>query len=183
MIKIISGKYKGLVIPSTENNDFRPTTNKVKQAMFNILFSKYFNIQDIKNQNVLDLCSGAGGLGFEALSRGFSNVTFVDINPNYIKNIKNFAKKIQAEDKIFAYEMDATKLKHLNRKQYNLIFIDPPYNANLVLNILKSLKENMDLTNSYIMVETAKNFIIDFECNILLEKTYGVSKITLLQLS
>lgn len=128
-MRIIAGTAKGRKLTSPKGFKVRPTSSRVKEALFNILKTR------VEGSKALDLFAGAGTLGIEALSRGARGVTFVDNKEASVraieKNLKNtdFAQKATVLKKPV---MEAiTKLKAKNRK-YNLIFIDPPYKISLI---------------------------------------------------
>ena len=97
-MRIIGGKFKGRTLKEMDYDNIRPTTDKVKQA----LFTKFQF--DIEGTRVLDLFCGTGGLGIEALSRGAREVVFVDKNPNSIKLTKQNLMSIGAEAKVFCVD-------------------------------------------------------------------------------
>lgn len=180
MIRIISGKYKGRVIPTIKNADYRPSTSKFREALFSILTSAKFAEEDvIPNANILDLYAGTGSLSFEALSRGAQKVTLVDVNEEYLKEAKNFAEKIGADKDISCLKVSAFNLPYSGKK-YNLVLMDPPYNKQLVSKTIKSLLKSEWLENgAYICLETSKYEDVDDIKNIIPinERRYGNSKL------
>jgi len=120
MITIIAGKYKGRKLSYINNNDVRPTQAKVKKSIFDIL-------GPLNNKNILDLYSGVGSFGIEALSRGASHLTCVEINPSVfkilLKNINNICK----DDDVKLHRTSTDKFLNMNNKKFDIIFADPPY--------------------------------------------------------
>ena len=120
MITIIAGKYKGRKLSYINNNDVRPTQAKVKKSIFDIL-------GPLNNKNILDLYSGVGSFGIEALSRGASHLTCVEINPSVfkilLKNISNICK----DDDVKLHRTSTDKFLNMNNKKFDIIFADPPY--------------------------------------------------------
>ena len=120
MITIIAGKYKGRKLSYINNNDVRPTQAKVKKSIFDIL-------GPLNNKNILDLYSGVGSFGIEALSRGASHLTCVEINPSVfkilLKNINNICK----DDDVKLHRTSTDKFLNMNNQKFDIIFADPPY--------------------------------------------------------
>jgi 16S rRNA (guanine966-N2)-methyltransferase len=183
-MKIISGKYRGRVIPTDENADYRPSTAKFKEAVFSILTSGAFADKlFLNNTKVLDIFSGTGALSFEALSRGAQSATLIDTNAQYLNNALAFAKHIGTSDFIDIIELDANFLP-ISQQQYNLIFMDPPYNTNYAQKLLVSLKQNNWLAaNAIIAIEISKEQNLDIqEPYILLRnKFYGKNQLMLIR--
>lgn len=126
-MRIISGKYRGIQIPSPKELIVKPTLDRIKENVFNILQFK------VKGAKVLDLFCGSGALGIEALSRDASFVSFVDNNKNNIVALKKFLDKINAENftLINSDYYDALKTFKEQNKTFDIIFLDPPYDSDL----------------------------------------------------
>ena len=92
-IKIIAGKYKGSLIPLKRDSKTRPTMQRVKESVFNILEHRFMKISGL---TVLDLFCGSGSYGIESLSRGASFVTFIDSDSKCMHNIEEFCKSVEA---------------------------------------------------------------------------------------
>jgi 16S rRNA (guanine966-N2)-methyltransferase len=197
MIKIITGKYKGRVIPTFKDADYRPSTGRFREALFSILTSNKNLLNSntttltestigngiIENSNVLDLFAGTGSLGFEALSRGANTATFVDTNDAYLKHAKAFAEKIGAAEDVKFLKCNATKMPY-SSKRYNLVLLDPPYQKDLGSKTLSSLIENKWLENNAIIaLEISKKDEINFPevYSIVDERIYGNSKLIILR--
>lgn len=123
-MRIIAGERKGLALKSVPGKSTRPTTDKVKEAIFNMI-GPYFN-----GGLGLDLYAGSGSLGIEALSRGLSKVVFVDRDMKAIETIKCNLKRSQYDQRAEVYRNDAkAALKALKKRnlQFSFIFLDPPY--------------------------------------------------------
>ncbi|MCP4049734.1 MAG: 16S rRNA (guanine(966)-N(2))-methyltransferase RsmD [bacterium] len=120
-MRIISGKYKGLKLCFPDNKKFRPTQDRVKESLFNII-SKY-----VDQSHLLDLCCGTGSIGIEALSRGAEFVTFVDTKTHYVKRNLDLIPDF-ADGRCFKVVRSTAKqfLKKCDRS-FNIIFIDPPW--------------------------------------------------------
>jgi 16S rRNA (guanine966-N2)-methyltransferase len=183
-MRIIAGRYKNRVIPTLKNCDYRPSTTKLREALFSILSSgDFLESKPVEDAVVLDLFAGAGTLSFEALSRGAKNITLIDTNKKYLEQATEFAKKIKEHENVITLIMDATDLRS-SQQQYTLVFMDPPYHKNYVNKSLISLvKNNWLKTGAIIAIEISKyddiNFIQQF--TLVMEKKYGKNKLLLLR--
>ncbi len=126
-MRVISGTAKGRRLYAPKSHNIRPALDKVKGAIFNILF-------DVRGSSVLDLFAGTGAVGLEALSRGAAHCTFVDMSHEAITIIK---KNIElcgfANAKIFPHPVSvAIEYFGKHNEKFDLIFVDPPYLKNLV---------------------------------------------------
>ena len=186
-MRVIGGKFKGLKLMPPNDLGIRPTSDRLKEALFSILESKKYNI-NIHNSSVIDICSGTGALGIEALSRGAKEVCFIDKDIKSIRIIqKNISKlNINHEDKIFIniVKDEVTKALQKIDSIYDIVLIDPPYNTNIINETLQDLKNyNLIKTHSYIFAESSNAEIFDFNgYEILDTKKYGKSKLTILKL-
>ena len=186
-MRIIGGKFKGIKLIPPSDLGIRPTSDRFKEALFSILDSKKYNI-NIYNSKLIDIFSGTGALGIEALSRGAKKVYFLDQDTKSIQIIKTNISKLKINDQdditIKIIKEEATKaLKKVN-EIFEIVLMDPPYNKNIIKEILENLKNhNLINTNSYIFAESDKTEIVD--CNgyeVLDTKIYGKSKLTILKL-
>ena len=186
-MRIISGKFKGLKLQPPVDFSIRPTSDRLKESLFSILESNKYNIK-IENSNVIDICSGTGALGIEALSRGAKLIYFIDKDPKAINVLqKNISKlKIDYKDETYIKIIrdDANKALQNIKNNFDIVLIDPPYNSNVIEKCLVKLKQyNLINFNSYIFTESSKNENINFDGFDLLDtKIYGKSKLTILQL-
>ena len=186
-MRVIGGKFKGLKLMPPKDLGIRPTSDRLKEALFSILESKKYNI-NIHNSSVIDICSGTGALGIEALSRGAKEVCFIDKDIKSIRIIqKNTSKlNINHEDKIFIniVKDEVTNALQKINSIYDIVLIDPPYNTNIINETLQDLKNyNLIKTHSYIFAESSNAEIFDFNGYELLDtKKYGKSKLTILKL-
>lgn len=179
-MRIISGEYKSLRLDTLEGMTTRPTTDKVKENMFNIL--------PFIEGDVLDLFGGSGSLGIEALSRGANHVTFIDGSSKAIKVINNNLKKCKGldSDRYSVYRNDylrALKILKKNNKKFDLVFLDPPYKKGLLDLALQSLIEFKLLKDDGIIVCEYSNdehikYINSF-LEIFQEKKYGMINLTI----
>ena len=136
-MQLLAGRYKGARIKTSTKMPYRPTLSRIRKSLFDILFP--FNYQ-----NVLDLFSGTGILGFEAASRGANKITFVERDRKSIQLLESNANQFPDIDFVFNQQNVYTFLN--NPKSYDLIFADPPYISSniheLVETVLKILNKN-----------------------------------------
>jgi 16S rRNA (guanine(966)-N(2))-methyltransferase RsmD len=134
-MRIISGKYRGLTLAEFKGDDIRPTADRVKESLFNIIYSK------VANSTVLDAFCGSGNLGLECLSRGADKVHFNDISRGSVEVLKkNLARFKDEENYIITISDYLSCLKTTNLK-YDLIFLDPPYRYDFGETALKIIFE------------------------------------------
>lgn len=181
-MRIISGKYKGRKIGSIKEKIVRPTTNKNREMIFNILKhgdKNYFKENFSDYEYVLELFCGSGILSFEALSRGVKKAILIDNNQNVLEQINRNSEKLNNQDDIITYRYNSLKLPNSNY-QVDLCFIDPPYDAKLYDKTLKSLITNNWLNdNAIVIVESDKREKINFpeQLKIFDERISGKTKI------
>ena len=181
-MRIISGSSKGKKIIGPNDLNTRPLKDLTKESIFNILIhSNKFDIK-LKNSNVLDLFSGVGSFGLECLSRGSSNLTFVENYSDSLSVLKKNITNLDYENKCMIIEKDIfhdLNFKTLKSK-FDIIFVDPPYNEKNLFNLLLHIYESNILNNNgIIVIHRHKNEKDKFPDNfkIIEEKTYGISKV------
>lgn len=124
MMRVIAGDHKGRPLKSVPTHKTRPTTDKVKESVFQMI-GPYFD-----GGAVLDLFAGSGGLGIEALSRGVKSCVFVDQQPKAIETIYENVNMLKLNEQVEVYRADALRaLKAAGKRElkFNYIFLDPPY--------------------------------------------------------
>ncbi|OEG00347.1 16S rRNA (guanine(966)-N(2))-methyltransferase RsmD [Vulcanibacillus modesticaldus] len=143
-MRVIAGIAKGRALKSVLGKNTRPTTDKVKEALFSMI-SPYLN-----GGLVLDLFAGTGGLGIEALSRGMDHAIFVDYDRNSVNVVKANLEMCGFTDRAEVYRNDFKRaIKALNKRQllFDLIFLDPPYKMEILEKIIRNLVTS-DLVSS-----------------------------------
>ncbi len=150
ILRIISGKARGTKLNTLEGVETRPTLDRVKEALFNIIQN---NIYDAK---VLDLFAGSGALGIEMLSRGAKEAILCDKSYKSIQIIKDNVEKTHFEEKAKVVNADYKKiLETLRNEKFDIIFLDPPYKSNFDIEALKIIiKQDMLSENGIIILET-----------------------------
>ena len=125
-MRIIAGRWKRRTIEVPDAPECRPTLSRHRETMFAWLDPT------IMGAHVLDLFAGSGMLGLEALSRGAASATFVDTNPELIRHIKAMLSKLKSQDGIVLHGKAPSKVPPLIHAPIDLVFLDPPYQQNLL---------------------------------------------------
>lgn len=151
-MRVISGTARGRKLVSFSGDKIRPTSDKVKGAIFNIIASNFGHLDDM---NVLDLFSGTGNLGIEALSRGAARAVFVDEHSASIKILKEnidicgFAERSEI---ILATVESGIKLLSKKEARFNLVFLDPPYEKGLIKKTMEEIVGNGVLEDGAVLI-------------------------------
>ncbi len=172
-IRIIGGKWKGKKIYFNLNDDLRPTPDRAKETLFNWLG------QDLNKMYCLDLFSGTGALGLEALSRGAKKVTFVEKNKDYLQKIKKvYLEMSEKEDcDFFCAECLEWVQNNSSKAKYDLIFIDPPFNKNLIDTLLSNiLRRELLSERGKIYFEFEKKLDLEIPESLSLKKKKSLGK-------
>ena len=157
-MRIIAGKFRGRKLVDCEKlKTLRPTTDKNREAFFNILQSAKF-LKDLNfsliDCNFLDLCCGSGAVGLEAISRGAKKVFFVENNYSHLEILRKNIELLKVENQTKILAENVKNLNSLN-EDFNLIFLDPPYDENY-----QEIIENL-LTKKYLKPQTL--MVVEFE--------------------
>ncbi|WAM30737.1 16S rRNA (guanine(966)-N(2))-methyltransferase RsmD [Caldicellulosiruptor naganoensis] len=176
-MRVISGQNKGRKLKTLNIKGLRPTSDRVKEALFNMI-SPFLS----KEAVVADLFAGTGNVGIEFLSRGVKEVVFVEKNERCIQLIKENLRNLNLLKRAKVFKMDV--LRFLNSKYcpvFDIIFLDPPYKSNYAAEcIVEILKHDKISQNGLIIVESNINFYFeDDRLSILREREYGDTKITI----
>lgn len=182
-MRVISGSRKGHKLKTPKGQNTRPTEDRIKESLFNILG----NLK--KEDLVLDLFAGTGGIGIEFLSRGVKSCYFIDSSHDSIKTIKENLSHTKFLDNSFVYKKDSiVAIKFLREKKlkFDYIYIDPPFkNHKLLFNILDSLNNNSILKdNGLIIVEHENKVDIEKNLNnfqVVDTRKYGSKSITFIK--
>ncbi len=148
-MRIISGKFKGRLINVPKSDLIRPTTDRVRETLFNLLNNK-ISFEEIK---VLDIYAGSGALGFECLSRGAAEVHFVEKNYVIYKNLQSNIEALKVNDECTIFKMPALKFSQMPAKQtYDLILADPPFFKDDIYKVVDNLLKNGYFEEETIMI-------------------------------
>ena len=157
MMRIITGSAKGIRLKTLEGDATRPTSERVKEAVFSMI---QFDIEDRK---ILDLFSGSGQMSLEALSRGASSAVMIDKSPDAVKIMEDNAQKSKLYSKCNIKRMDYLDYIRRNHgERFDIIFLDPPYASHFYRPALRALIDaDMLKPSSMIVCESGENEIFD----------------------
>lgn len=183
-MRIIAGEYRRRTLRLPPPCLTRPTSDRAREAIFNIIYSLDDKI--FKNSFVLDAFAGSGALGLEALSRGASQVTFFEKNPQAMRILKSNIATLQVETHCSVFLRDAIKPPKASNPM-NLVFLDPPYGQNLEIPCLKALQaQGWIHGDTLIVLETSSK---DPAClpntpqiSLIGQRSYGAALISFLKL-
>ena len=149
-MRIISGTAKGTKLYTLEGQTTRPTLDRVKESLFNIIQN------EIPNSIFLDLFSGSGAIGLEAASRGAKKAILCDKSKEAIKIINKNIEKTHLSEKVELYNLDyELLLKTKVKEKLDIVYIDPPYDSDFVIKSIKHIIEQKLIDeNSVIIIET-----------------------------
>lgn len=171
-MRVIAGDYKGRKLKTPSDYSIRPTTDKVKEALFSILTNKIYG------SRVLDLFSGTGNLGIEALSRGADTCVFGDSSRESIRLIRENIAHCKAEEGAVVIPGDFKKLLMNAEDPFDIIILDPPYDEDLLKDCFEIIGERGLLKDGGVIVaEHRKEEILPDEfCGFkkLKERKYGI---------
>ncbi len=171
-VRVIAGLWRGRKLPVLNAEGLRPTTDRVKETLFNWL------MMDVAGSRCLDCFAGSGSLGIEALSRQAQAVTFLEKFADAANQLKKNLVSLKAEN---GKVIQTDTLQFLTQKNsempFDLVFVDPPFHQGFVPQVLTALEQNGWLTeNALIYVETEKNhlpLVLPEHWKVIKEKTAG----------
>lgn len=143
-MRVITGTARGRRLKTPEGMDIRPTTDNVKESVFNILQF------DIEGRRVLDLFAGTGQLGIECLSRGAREAVFIDRDRDAVKIVRENLKACGFSAQV--YQQDALSFLRQSNGRFDLIFVDPPYDAGLYGEVLETINSVDKLSDGGIIL-------------------------------
>lgn len=174
-MRVISGSARGKVLEAVPGMDTRPTTDRVKESVFNILQFR------VIGANMLDLFAGTGQMGIEALSRGAKHAVFVDESPKAISVITKNVTAARVQDRAEIIRTDFKQaLTRLHGQKFDIIFLDPPYGGDILNSALKSV-ESFDIlsTDGIIICESSVEDTVICPESFVVSKTYKYGTIFL----
>ena len=183
-MRIISGRARGTKLYTLEGDSTRPTLDRVKESIFNIIQS------DIKDSIFLDLFAGSGAIGLEAASRGAKKVILCDKSKDAMQIIKKNIMKTHLENEVETYLLDFRVLLNdkLNEK-LDIVYIDPPYESDFAIQAVNIILENDLITkDSLILIETDRKEEVEeklkkVDVRIIDERKYGRAEIFFLKMN
>ncbi|MBO7179534.1 MAG: 16S rRNA (guanine(966)-N(2))-methyltransferase RsmD [Clostridia bacterium] len=171
-MRVITGSQRGRKLMTLEGDSVRPTTDKVKESIFNII---QFDVPDAK---VIDLFAGSGQLGIEALSRGAESCVFVDSSSKSIAVVEENLKITDFREKAKTVRSDS--LSYLDRviEEYDIALLDPPYKAGLMEDAIERVAPHIS-ENGVIVCETGSEEVLPENVDGFTSKRYKYGKIAL----
>jgi len=158
-MRVIAGSARRLLLSTPKGMDTRPTSDQIKETLFNILMPYLYDA------NFLDLFSGSGGIGIEALSRGSKHAVFVENSKPALKCIEDNLKNTHFTDVASVYPLDVySALNQLEGKEkFDIVFMDPPYNHEYEKIVLERLAHSKIIDeDSLIVIEASKETDFDY---------------------
>lgn len=177
IMRVIAGSAKRIQLKTIEGLDTRPTTDRIKETLFNMI-SEY-----LADSTFLDLFSGSGGIGIEALSRGAANAVFVEQSKKAMGCIRDNLKATHLAERAELYETDVinalSRMEH--KKKFDYVFMDPPYNQLLEKRVLEYLSNSNLLSEDALVIveaslETEFSYVEELGFSIIKEKIYKTNK-------
>lgn len=176
-MRVIAGTAKRIPLKTIEGLETRPTTDRIKETLFNMI-SEF-----LADSNFLDLFSGSGGIGIEALSRGAASAVFVEQNKKAANCIRENLKITKLDSRAVVYETDVIHaLSHMEHKRkFDYIFMDPPYNHLHEKRVLEYLATSHLLSEDALIIveaslDTEFKYVTELGFSIIKEKIYKTNK-------
>jgi 16S rRNA (guanine966-N2)-methyltransferase len=167
-VRVIAGQWRGRTLVAPRGRDTRPTADRVREALFSIL-------GDVEGDRVLDLFAGSGALAIEALSRGASEATLVDASPVAVATIKRNLAGLEADAEVVHQRASAyLERARAGGRQYDLVFLDPPYRQANVLG--RELSEALVAVlgqGARVVAESDRRAPLELELPLLVDRRYG----------
>lgn len=181
-MRVISGSARSLRLKTIEGNGTRPTTDRIKETLFNMINDRMYDCR------FLDLFSGSGAIGIEALSRGAREAVFVENNIKAVSCIKENLKFTKLIDRAQIIERNAESAVAGLSGRFDVIFMDPPYDNEYEKKILELIsKSDIADRDTLIIVEasldTKMDYLNEYGYDIVKEKTYKTNKHIFIQKS
>ncbi|MBD9120334.1 MULTISPECIES: 16S rRNA (guanine(966)-N(2))-methyltransferase RsmD [Streptococcus] len=176
VMRVVAGTFGGRPLKTLDGKITRPTTDKVKGAIFNMI-GPYFD-----GGRVLDLFSGSGSLAIEAISRGMDEAVLVERNRQAQAIITENIKMTKAQNQFHLLKMDANKAIGVLKGPFDLVLLDPPYAKEEIIKNITDL-EDAGLLSEEVMIVCESDKAVDLpeeisHFGIWKQKTYGISKVT-----
>lgn len=175
-MRITAGKHRSRVLKSLEGDNTRPTTDKVKEAVFSKL-GPYF-----EGGSIFDLFGGSGAISLEAISRGFDRALIIEKSKAACNIIRENVRILKEEDNVELWNCSyQTAMEKINNEKFDLMYADPPYGYLLATEIIRKVSENDLLKeDGYLVLETSREEKINTCPGMKIEKdaVYGITKVT-----
>ena len=182
-MRIIGGKARGTKLYTLEGENTRPTLDRVRESLFNIIQ------KDVPNAVFLDLFAGSGAIGLEAISRGAKKSILCDKNRDAIKIIKKNIEKTRSREQVELYEADFKEvLKNKLKEKIDIVFIDPQYKTDFAYEAIKILANSKNIKKESLMIietdeeERILKQIENLEIEIIDKRKYGRAHLIFLKI-
>lgn len=179
-MRIIAGIHRGRILISPRDHSVRPTTDRAKQTIFDILTNRI----EFDGLQVLDLFAGTGSLGLEAISRGAASVTFVDNARDSQTLLQKNVAALHCEDRCSMYQADVFWYLKNTQSRYDLVFADPPYRLERIGTIPTALHDSGVLKEgAFVVMEHSRESVIELNENMydILRKPFGQTTVLILE--
>lgn len=170
-MRVVAGSARGKRLETLQGDDVRPTTDMVKEAVFNII---QFNIE---GRRFLDLFSGSGQMGIEALSRGAKQAVFVDQSRRSINVINRNIDFVGFRERARVVNTEALSFLAANNEKFDIAFLDPPYGTGLLQNVLPAVSQNINKAGFIICESPLKEELPEKIGDFSLDRSYRYGKI------
>ncbi len=174
-MRVITGKARGRILETLKGDDVRPTTDKVKEAIFSAVQF------ELEGRHFLDLFSGCGQMGIEALSRGCATATFIDKSKAAVKVIERNLSVTNLKQFARVYNADSVNFIKNSVDEYDIVFLDPPYNKGILQEVMPLVAQRMKKTGVIICESALNDEILQkyYKFTLDRERTYGKIKVSI----
>ena len=170
-MRVITGTARGRRLETLEGEDVRPTTDRVKEAVFSIIQF------ETEGRVFLDLFAGSGQMGIEALSRGAESAYFADNAKKSVETVKRNLKRTGLEDKAKVFHADYRSFLSICPQQFDIAFLDPPYNTGVLQDALQRVEPCMKDTGVIIAENPQQEKLLSNIGDFVLDRQYRYGKI------
>lgn len=170
-MRVITGSARRRRLETLEGEDVRPTTDRIKEAVFSVIQF------EVEGRSFLDLFSGSGQMGIEALSRGAKTAFFIDNSKKSIETVKKNLKTTKLETNAKVFSMDYMSFLAVNTEEFDIAFLDPPYRTGTLQKALELVAGAMKDTGIIIAENPLDEEILSNYGNFVLDRQYRYGKI------
>lgn len=170
-MRVITGSARGRRLETLEGEDVRPTTDRIKEAVFSIIQF------ETEGRTFLDLFAGSGQMGIEALSRGAKSAYFVDNAKKSVETVKRNLKTTKLEQFAKLFSMDFHSFLAMNTTEFDIAFLDPPYRTGMLQESLELVADSMKETGIIIAENPLDEEILSKYGDFTLDRQYRYGKI------
>lgn len=169
-MRVITGSARGMSLKTLEGDNVRPTTDKVKEAVFSIIQF------ELEGRRILDLFAGSGQLGIEALSRGAESAVFVDADKNAVRIVKDNLAKTKLDYKATVAQTDSLAFLSMTDRVFDIAFLDPPFSTGLLEKALAKVEPHIAEGGLVVCEHPFADELPDTQGGLEKQKTYKYSK-------